>query len=120
MEQLFFIAHVLIALTIIGLVLIQQGKGADIGAAFGGGASGTFFGSAGATSFLIKFTAGLAICFFMTSLTLGHIASSKSTNQGVQTLSEEISQVKKQPEVEISAPAASDIPNIDEKPVEEN
>lgn len=70
MYQIVLIIHMLVAMTLIGLVLIQHGKGADVGAAFGSGASGTVFGSQGVGSFLFKFTSGLAITFFVTSLCL--------------------------------------------------
>ena len=68
--NVFLIAQVLIALSIIGLVLIQHGKGADAGAAFGGGASGTVFGSRGSGNFLSRTTAVLAALFFANSLFL--------------------------------------------------
>ncbi len=69
------IAHTVIALTIIVLVLLQRGKGADAGAAFGAGASGTVFGSRGSGSFFSRATAVLASIFFATSLTLAYFAS---------------------------------------------
>lgn len=77
MQELILLLHVCVCVALIALVLLQQGKGAEAGAAFGGGAgaSQTFFGSQGATSFLVKFTAGLATVFFVTSLTLGIYAS---------------------------------------------
>ena len=78
METILLIVHVLIGASVIGLVLIQQGKGADAGASFGGGASQTVFGSAGAGSFLVKLTAGLAALFFASSLTLAVIAKQKA------------------------------------------
>ena len=74
METILLIVHVLVGASVIGLVLMQQGKGADAGASFGGGASQTVFGSAGAGSFLVKLTAGLAALFFATSLALAVIA----------------------------------------------
>ncbi len=77
MYQLLLIIHVIVAVAIIGLVLIQQGKGADIGAAFGSGASNTVFGSQGTGGFLFKLTGGLALLFFATSLTLGYIVSTQ-------------------------------------------
>lgn len=77
MYQLLLMVHVIIALVIIGLVLIQQGKGADIGAAFGSGASNTVFGSQGSGGFLFRLTGGLALLFFATSLTLGYIVSTQ-------------------------------------------
>ena len=75
MQQLILIVHVLAAIGVIGLVLLQHGKGAEIGAAFGSGASNTVFGSQGAASFLVKLTATLAAVFFITSLSLGYLAS---------------------------------------------
>lgn len=77
MYQLILIIHVLVAIALIGLVLIQHGKGADIGAAFGSGASNTLFGSQGTGGFLFKLTGGLAITFFVTSLTLSYMVSTQ-------------------------------------------
>ncbi len=73
MYQIIMIVHVLVALTLIGLVLIQHGKGADIGAGFGAGASNTVFGSQGTGSFLFKLTGGLALTFFLTSVLLSSL-----------------------------------------------
>lgn len=75
MYQLILMVHVLVALALIGLVLMQHGKGADIGAAFGSGASGTVFGSQGVGGFLFKLTGGLALTFFITSLSLSYMVS---------------------------------------------
>ncbi len=75
MQTTVLIIHTLIALGIIILVLVQRGKGAEAGAAFGGGASGTVFGSRGSTSFFSRTTAILATAFFATSLTLAWISS---------------------------------------------
>ena len=69
--------HILLGITIIGLVLIQHGKGADMGAAFGSGASGSLFGSSGSANFLSRATAVLAAAFFATSLTLSYIATNR-------------------------------------------
>lgn len=77
MYQLILMIHVLVAIVLIGLVLIQHGKGADIGAAFGSGASGTVFGSQGTGSFLFKLTGGLALTFFVTSLSLSYMVSTQ-------------------------------------------
>ena len=68
--------HVLVALAIIGLVLLQHGKGADMGSGFGGGASGSLFGATGSANFLSRTTAVLATVFFLTSLGLAYIANS--------------------------------------------
>jgi preprotein translocase subunit SecG len=74
--------HVLAALGIIGLVLIQHGKGADMGAAFGSGASGSLFGATGSANFLSRTTAALAVVFFLTSLSLAYVASHKPKTSG--------------------------------------
>ena len=73
MEYLFsvvLVVHILAALGVIGLVLVQHGKGADMGAAFGSGASGSLFGATGSANFLSRTTAVLATVFFVTSLLL--------------------------------------------------
>lgn len=77
MYQLILMLHVIVAVALIGLVLIQHGKGADIGAAFGSGASNTLFGSQGTGGFLFKLTGGLALTFFATSLTLSYLVSTQ-------------------------------------------
>ncbi|NOQ13950.1 MAG: preprotein translocase subunit SecG [Methyloprofundus sp.] len=70
MYQVIIVGHVLVGLAVIGLVLMQHGKGADAGAAFGSGSSGTVFGAQGSASFLSRTTAILAAVFFSTSLAL--------------------------------------------------
>mgnify|MGYP006288656075 CR=1 FL=1 len=75
MQTLVLTIHVLLALAVIGLVLIQQGKGADAGAAFGSGSSGTVFGPAGSGSFLTRMTTMCATLFFVTSLGLAVMAA---------------------------------------------
>jgi len=75
MQTIVLIIHVLTAIAIIALVLLQHGKGADVGAAFGSGASSTMFGSAGSVSFFMKLTALFAAIFFATSLTLSYLAA---------------------------------------------
>ena len=80
MEWLFpllLTAHTVVALCIIGLVLMQHGKGADLGAAFGSGASGSLFGATGSANFLSRTTAILTAVFFATSLTLTYLASDR-------------------------------------------
>lgn len=76
--QVLIIAYVLIALALIGLVLIQQGKGADMGASFGAGSSATVFGSGGSGNFLTKMTTWLAIGFFVISLVLGNLTANRT------------------------------------------
>ena len=78
-QKAVLIGHTLIALLIIVLVLLQRGKGADAGAAFGAGASGTVFGSRGSGSFFSRATAICATVFFITSLTLAYLSSQNSS-----------------------------------------
>ena len=101
MYQVIIVFHVLLGLGVIGLVLMQQGKGADAGAAFGSGASGTVFGAQGAASFLSRTTAILATLFFTTSLGLAVLSGHN----------DEVKDFLDQPETELSdIPLASDSP----------
>lgn len=88
METLVWVVHVIIAIVVIVLVLLQHGKGADMGAAFGGGSSGSLFGATGSANFLSRSTAILATLFFLTSLGLAYFGlqqhkSSASVMDGV-------------------------------------
>jgi preprotein translocase subunit SecG len=74
-QQLTMVAHFILAITILVIVLLQHGKGADVGATFGGGASNTFFGSQGSSGFLYKLTWALGVLFCVTSITLTYFAS---------------------------------------------
>ena len=76
------VLHVLVALAIIGLVLLQHGKGADMGSGFGGGASGSLFGATGSANFLSRTTAVLAAVFFLLSLALAYTATRKPAEEG--------------------------------------
>lgn len=107
METVILIVHVLAAAGLITLVLLQQGKGADMGAAFGSGASSTVFGSQGSGSFLTRSTAILATIFFLTSLSLAYF-----TNKGVSRASVTESVVEKK--VDSKAPVAEDMPSVPE------
>jgi len=78
MQQVVLIIHVLACFAIVALVLLQQGRGSDVGAAFGSGSANTMFGSVGAVPFLVKLTAVLAALFFVTSLGLGYLAQIES------------------------------------------
>lgn len=101
METIVIVIHLLVALAIIGLILMQQGKGAEAGASFGGGASQTVFGSQGGSNFFAKATAVLAFVFFATSFVLAIIAKDKTTidiNEGIPAVIE-------QPALESEIPA---------------
>jgi len=76
--EILIVVYLIIALTLIGLVLIQQGKGADMGASFGAGSSATIFGSGGSGNFLTKMTTWLAVGFFVISLLLGNLTANKT------------------------------------------
>lgn len=78
MEQVILVVHILAALAIIGLILVQQGKGADMGASFGAGASQTLFGANGNGNVLTRATAILATLFFLTSLSLAFVAKNSA------------------------------------------
>lgn len=82
LETVVIVVHLLMALALVGLVLLQQGKGAEAGASFGAGASGTVFGSQGSATFLSRFTGMLAAVFFATSLGLAYFASQKAEQVG--------------------------------------
>lgn len=82
METLIVVVHVVVAVAVVGLVLIQQGKGADAGAAFGGGASQTVFGSQGSGSFLTRVTSVMALVFFLTSFSLAVLAKQRAEVAG--------------------------------------
>ena len=109
-HQILLFLHILLAFAIIGLVLLQHGKGAEVGAAFGSGASQTLFGSQGSASFLTKLTTLLAIGFAATSIGLGYVAG----HQGKpKSIAEKIGQVQLQkevPKVEIQVPEVSELP----------
>ena len=83
METVVLVLHVLTALAICGLVLLQHGKGADVGAAFGGGASGSIFGATGSANFLSRATAILAAVFFLSSMGLTYFSGRKTEHKGV-------------------------------------
>ena len=107
LETVVVVFHLLGALGVVALVLLQQGKGADAGASFGAGASNTVFGGQGTSTFLSKFTAILAACFFMTSLGLGYFAKEKAqqlTQVGLPDTA--VLEVKQKP-------AADDVPVLE-------
>ncbi|WP_342455204.1 preprotein translocase subunit SecG [Spartinivicinus poritis] len=105
METLILIGHVLAALALIGLILLQQGKGAEAGASFGGGASQTIFGSQGAGNFLTRVTAILATVFFITSFSLALFAKHKADEGVTDPLENAV--INEQPAVE------TDVPTLD-------
>jgi len=103
MQTILIVVHLFIALGLIGLVLIQHGKGADAGAAFGSGASATVFGSAGSGNFLSRTTAVLAAAFFVTSLGMAWYSMQTPDNKGLMDGAETSAVVETQAE-KIEAP----------------
>jgi len=109
MYQIVLVIHTLIALSIIGLVFLQHGKGADIGATFGGGASNTVFGSQGSGGVLYKATGFLAFMFCITSISLTVILAKQRKMQLDISPPTQIEQTKQ-------APVNSDVPNLPSVP----
>ncbi|WP_370979973.1 preprotein translocase subunit SecG [Agaribacterium sp. ZY112] len=111
MENLILLAHLLVALIIIGLILMQQGKGAEMGASFGTGASQTLFGATGTGNFFAKLTAIFAFVFFVTSFSLAIIAKKQSS------ISDEINlpalQEADVPVLEVETAPANDVPVLE-------
>ncbi len=117
MQSIILVVHVLLAVVVIGLVLVQHGKGADAGAAFGSGASATVFGSRGSGSFLTRLTTGMVVLFFLTSLTLFYLAAQRSSELGsvTDTLPVPEESVVIPEEAEKMAPEQEDdVPEIDQ------
>jgi preprotein translocase subunit SecG len=106
MSTILIIIHVLVCIALIMIVLFQSGKGADMGAAFGGGSSNTLFGSTGASTFLSKATTVAAIIFMLTSLTLAYMSSHRT---GKVSVMEDVKAPVTQPAAQTeSAPAKSE------------
>ena len=78
MQTIILSIHIILAISLVVLILVQHGKGADAGAAFGSGASSTVFGAGGGATFLTKITTVIALSFFLTSLSLAYFASNKT------------------------------------------
>jgi preprotein translocase subunit SecG len=121
MEQFILAAHLLIALAIIGLIMLQQGKGAEMGASFGAGGSQTLFGSSGSGNVLTKATAWLVVLFFATSFSLALLVSKRSVVADELDLVIPASAVEsKAAAVEDELPALDDTPPAATAPVEED
>jgi preprotein translocase subunit SecG len=117
------VIHVLLAAGLIGLVLFQRGKGAEAGAAFGAGASGTVFGARGSASFLTRTTGVLATLFFVTSLSLAYLSGQREgpvsvleTGAPVETATDELPGLLPATEDELDLPA---LPPLSEPAEEE-
>ncbi|MES2917172.1 MAG: preprotein translocase subunit SecG [Pseudomonadota bacterium] len=113
MESFVLVVHVLVAVAMIGLILLQQGKGAEAGASFGAGASQTVFGAAGSVGFLTKMTGVLAAIFFVTSLGLA-IYARQAVTSALPDLpmapAEQVGDLPTAPVTPAQAPAGGDVP----------
>ena len=105
MSLFIIVIHIIACIALIMIVLLQTGKGADMGAAFGGGSSQTLFGSTGASSFLSKATTAAAILFMLTSLILAYMSGNKSGKSIVMDAPAPIEQTLPASETEPGAPA---------------
>ena len=107
MYEALLVIFLIVAIGLVGLIMLQQGKGADMGASFGAGASGTVFGSSGSGNFMSRMTAVLATLFFIISLILGNLNSNK-TQKGSEW--ENLSQPAQSEQTTTPAAPANDIP----------
>lgn len=111
LQTVVIVVHLLVAIGVVALVLLQQGKGADAGASFGSGASATVFGSQGSSTFLSRFTAILAGVFFVTSLGLAFFATRQADQLSGAGLPDPAVL-----EVPVAKPVADDVPVLESAP----
>ena len=110
LHSIVLVAHVFVALMIIGLVLLQRGKGAEAGTGFGAGASGTVFGARGSANFLSRATGLLATVFFITSLALAYLSTQRT--EPTSLLEAPSAEQSVAPSAPPAAPAAGELPQI--------
>lgn len=123
--EVLIVVYLLVALSLIGLVLLQQGKGADMGASFGAGSSATIFGSSGSGNFLTKTTTYLAIAFFVISLVLGNLTANRvNASDEWNNLAADTEQVIPEDSAEPvkvdSIPVNEDVPAAEQAPVSDS
>jgi preprotein translocase subunit SecG len=111
LQTIVLVAHVGIALLIIGLVLLQRGKGADAGTGFGAGASGTVFGARGSATFFSRMTGVLATLFFVTSLALAYLATQQTAPRSLLESAPAQQTAPPLPAAE-TPPAANELPEL--------
>lgn len=112
MQTILVVFHLFLAIGLVGLILIQHGKGADAGAAFGSGASATVFGAQGSASFLTRATAVLATLFFVTSMVMAYFATQAREATGIMESMQPAAEVRLGDGDVPLVPAASDVPVI--------
>ena len=113
MEQITLMVHLLVALALIALILLQRGKGSDIGASFGAGASQTLFGSAGSGNALTRMTAWLSAVFFISSFGLAVIADNRTADEDDLGFELPVSAAMEEPVMESDVPVLNDEPEND-------
>jgi preprotein translocase subunit SecG len=123
LHTIILVAHVLIAALIVGLVLLQRGKGADAGTGFGAGASGTVFGARGSATFFSRATAVLATLFFVTSLALAYLSTQRTAptsllESGSAAPTSQPAPATAPPPAS-SSPPASELPTLPSEPAPE-
>lgn len=111
--EVLIIVYLIVALMLIGFVLIQQGKGADMGASFGSGGSNTVFGSTGSGSFLTRTTAILATLFFVISLILGNQTADKEKGDDFQNI--DVPVLEQAADSDVPALSQSDVPATEQQ-----
>ena len=115
MYTVLVVVQVFVAVSLVGLILVQHGKGADAGAAFGAGASGTVFGSRGSANFLSRATAALATVFFVVSLSLAYLVNDAKTELSVVEQAAQDEQASGAVIPEAAEPAVDETPSIPEQ-----
>jgi len=120
MDTILVMVHLGIAIALVAMVLMQQGKGADMGAAFGSGASQTVFGAQGSGTFLTRTTAVLATVFFLTSLTLAYFSTQASTSSSVvdSTEAAPMQMVEPATDAPVVPETPADVPIVPDVPAE--
>jgi preprotein translocase subunit SecG len=109
MQTILTVFHLFLAIGLVGLVLIQHGKGADMGAAFGSGASATVFGARGSASFLSRSTAALAALFYVTSMILAYFSTEQIEVKGLMDQMPEVPAVSVQTKEKVEVPVPSSV-----------
>ena len=115
--EVLIIVYLIVALMLIGFVLIQQGKGADMGASFGSGGSNTVFGSSGSGNFLTRTTAILATLFFVISLILGNQTADKEKGDDFSNI--DVPVFEQTPDNDVPLSTGSDVPALSQSDVPE-
>lgn len=112
MDSILIIVHLFVAAALVSLVLLQQGKGADMGAAFGSGSSQTVFGARGSANFLSRTTSVLATVFFLTSLSLAYFAGQGRQVESVVDRLDGVAPIEAAQDTMQQAPAMEDVPVV--------